>query len=584
MSNTPKLKLVELTNTASQALVVNTGGYAILDQMVDRTVKSRGVNTPPGGPSDGDAYIVGSSPTGLWSGKANQIAYWRNSSSVWQFITPLEGWTVRVQDDDDTNGVPKEYGYTGSAWAVPVVSAAFTGGTLSSALNEAPVVTIASASTVNIGAAAANTISVSGTTTITAFDSIASGAKRVVVFQGILTLTHNSTSLILPTAANITTAAGDVAEFVSLGSGNWRCTGYMRASGQPLAGGGGGGGLTNWTDSLSTSSPNATVPVAALTATNAATNVDSAIAPKGTGSVLAQVPDGTSTGGNKRGGNAVDLQTSRATATAVASGNFSGVLSGQRNTASGTSAVVPGGFQCVASNQYTAAWGRLSTASGDTSTAFGDSCTASGTSCLAFGNSCTAAGTYTMAGGVSCTVSGNSGVSLGFTNAVTGDYASALGGAYADTRGIIGYEARANGRFSANGDAQRGSLVLRRATSDATPTVLTSNASAPGTTNQVVLPNTAAFVFVAMISARDSSGNMASWEVKGAIKRGANAAATAIVGTPTVTSIAADAGASGWVIAASADTTNGALAITATGAAATSIKWVAQVRTVEVVG
>lgn len=110
----------------------------------------------------------------------------------------------------------------------------FTGGTLATALNEAPITTLASASTTNIGAQDVNTISISGTTTITAFDTIASGAVRRLVFQGALTLTHNGSSLILPTGANITTAAGDVATFVSLGSGNWRCVGYQRASGHAL--------------------------------------------------------------------------------------------------------------------------------------------------------------------------------------------------------------------------------------------------------------------------------------------------------------------------------------------------------------
>jgi len=94
------------------------------------------------------------------------------------------------------------------------------GGTLSGALNLAPVVSLASASTVNIGAAAANDITITGTTTITAFDTIAGGAHRSLMFAGALTLTHNATSLILPGGANITTAAGDVAQFVSLGSGN----------------------------------------------------------------------------------------------------------------------------------------------------------------------------------------------------------------------------------------------------------------------------------------------------------------------------------------------------------------------------
>lgn len=114
----------------------------------------------------------------------------------------------------------------------------FTGGTLTSALNEAPPTTIASSAApaaTAIGAAAANTVTISGVSTITGFDSIAAGAMRRVVFSGALILTHNATSLILPTGANISTAAGDSAEFLSLGSGNWRCVDYQRANGQPLA-------------------------------------------------------------------------------------------------------------------------------------------------------------------------------------------------------------------------------------------------------------------------------------------------------------------------------------------------------------
>ena len=125
----------------------------------------------------------------------------------------------------------------------------FTGGTLSSALNEAPSVSIASAATVNIGAAAANTINITGRTTITAFDTIADGARRTLIFGGALTLTYNATSLILPTAANISTQAGDVAQFISKGSGNWKCVSYLRADGSALTGAGGASLSTtnNWT-------------------------------------------------------------------------------------------------------------------------------------------------------------------------------------------------------------------------------------------------------------------------------------------------------------------------------------------------
>lgn len=91
--------------------------------------------------------------------------------------------------------------------------------------------TIASAATTDIGAQAEAYLTVSGTTTITSFGTVRTGTIRFLRFSGVLTLTNNSTSLILPGAANITTAAGDTAAFVSEGAGNWRCLQYSKASG-----------------------------------------------------------------------------------------------------------------------------------------------------------------------------------------------------------------------------------------------------------------------------------------------------------------------------------------------------------------
>lgn len=94
---------------------------------------------------------------------------------------------------------------------------------------------VASGATVNLGAIADGSyVKITGTTTITAFGTIAAGIERALVFTGILTLTHNATSLILPGGANIITAAGDAAVFISEGSGNWRCIGYRTASGAAI--------------------------------------------------------------------------------------------------------------------------------------------------------------------------------------------------------------------------------------------------------------------------------------------------------------------------------------------------------------
>jgi len=93
---------------------------------------------------------------------------------------------------------------------------------------------IASASTTDLSTATGEAVTITGTTTITSFGTAAAGVKRVLTFNGILTITHNATSLILPDGQNIVTAAKDVGVFISLGSGNWRLSSYQPYSGRSV--------------------------------------------------------------------------------------------------------------------------------------------------------------------------------------------------------------------------------------------------------------------------------------------------------------------------------------------------------------
>jgi microcystin-dependent protein len=93
---------------------------------------------------------------------------------------------------------------------------------------------IASAGTVNLDTATGDYLSVTGTTTVTAI-TLSQGEQRVVKFTGILTLT-NGASLILPGAANITTAANDIAVFRGEASGVVRCVQYTKADGTAVSG------------------------------------------------------------------------------------------------------------------------------------------------------------------------------------------------------------------------------------------------------------------------------------------------------------------------------------------------------------
>lgn len=220
MTTSPDLGIPFIDQQQAQPEVTHNEALLLLQAVLNGVI-SVGLNTPAVGPTIGDSYVLGAAPTGTWSGRANCIAIW--SGTAWDFIpgetsagTPItmgarqEG--LRVWN----KALDRMYVWTGSEWVQAIAIA-----------------TVASATTTDIGAVGAETVSISGTTTITGLGTIGSGTFRRMHFQGVLTITHNGTSLILPGSANITTAAGDVAQMVSLGSGNWRCTGYMRGSVAP---------------------------------------------------------------------------------------------------------------------------------------------------------------------------------------------------------------------------------------------------------------------------------------------------------------------------------------------------------------
>ena len=90
---------------------------------------------------------------------------------------------------------------------------------------------IASASTVNLTATTGKIIDITGTTGISAV-TLPEGEVRIARFTAALTLTDGA-SLVLPSGANITTAAGDIAIFIGYASGVVRVI-YQKADGTPL--------------------------------------------------------------------------------------------------------------------------------------------------------------------------------------------------------------------------------------------------------------------------------------------------------------------------------------------------------------
>lgn len=108
-AKTPRLELTEV-NSADfpDALSVNDTFYA-LDAIIQLAVLDKDKNVPPDDSQQGDVYIVGSTPGGVWLGHKNHVAYLTNTG--WKFRTPRPGWSALVLDE-----ASQQYIYSGIAW------------------------------------------------------------------------------------------------------------------------------------------------------------------------------------------------------------------------------------------------------------------------------------------------------------------------------------------------------------------------------------------------------------------------------------------------------------------------------------
>lgn len=163
------------------------------------------------------------------------------------------------------------------------------------------------------------------------------------------------------------------------------------------------------------------------------TNANLVIAPNGTGALVASIPDGTVTGGNARGTNAVDLQTSRTLNTQVAGGQSSVISGGANNRiSSGYSfSTIGGGSGNVINSFHTFLAGINNSSLGDFSVAIGNSNASNGYASVAFGSGNASSGSRsTISGGDTNTASSNfSTISGGQSNtASTGTHATVVGG------------------------------------------------------------------------------------------------------------------------------------------------------------
>jgi hypothetical protein len=317
-------------------------------------------------------------------------------------------------------------------------------------------------------------------------------------------------------------------------------------------------------ENRNTTAPNATVPVHQFLAFGSETDIDLGLTPKGTGAIVKDIPDNTATGGNKRGADAVDLQGLRSNADEVASGEASFIGSGTQNKVTNSYSGIVSGL----------------------------------------GNKITEQLSFIGAGSINDINGLRSVIGGGFTNEIDASYSVIGGGLFnligssASGSGILaGKDAiarntgayQAGGRFTAKGDAQSAQFVLKARTTNNTATELltwgsgdTADDATSGTKRLVLENNQTMKVKAEIIAINEADATQtSSYEINAVVSRTSSAANTTVPYV-SVSTLYEGSGAD-WSVTLEADTTNGAIAIKATGETSKNIRWVASVRTVEVV-
>jgi Protein of unknown function (DUF2793) len=94
MPDTLRLKLPLLAAGQSQKHVTVNDALVTVDALAQLSVINRTQTAPPASVADGDSYLVADSPTGLFAGRAGQIAV--ADMGAWRFHQPRDGWRCFV--------------------------------------------------------------------------------------------------------------------------------------------------------------------------------------------------------------------------------------------------------------------------------------------------------------------------------------------------------------------------------------------------------------------------------------------------------------------------------------------------------
>lgn len=119
---TPTVRLPLLAAGQAQKEVAHNEALVLIDMLLAGRAVAAGVDTPPTAPEPGECWIVGTTPTGDWTGRARAVAGWTDGG--WRFIVPWPGLTLRAGNAQTI------FRYSGTAWTAAASIASPGGGTV----------------------------------------------------------------------------------------------------------------------------------------------------------------------------------------------------------------------------------------------------------------------------------------------------------------------------------------------------------------------------------------------------------------------------------------------------------------------
>lgn len=97
MSTTPRLSLPLLAAGQAQKHVTHNDALMRLDALVHLSVVSRTQGVQPAAPVEAVAFIVPAGGSGIFGGRAGQVAFFEDGG--WSFLAPRPGWQAWVADE-----------------------------------------------------------------------------------------------------------------------------------------------------------------------------------------------------------------------------------------------------------------------------------------------------------------------------------------------------------------------------------------------------------------------------------------------------------------------------------------------------